>query len=83
VLAQDPKLLERHRESLSARVNQPETVSGFHQYYGDHYYLRYRVYRSFISQYDGTLPTRTLFYDEVRIGQTRQEAIVDEAQPVH
>lgn len=39
----------------------------------EYYFFKYGVYRSFISRNKGPMPTQVVFYDELRIGKTREE----------
>jgi hypothetical protein len=41
------------------------------------YYLKYGIYRSFVSRHGGPMPTQVVYYDEVKVGATR-EVVEDE-----
>lgn len=43
------------------------------------YYLKYGIYRSFVSRNGGPMPTQIAYYDEVKVGKTREE-VEDETQ---
>lgn len=38
-----------------------------------YYYLKYGIYRSFVSRHGGPMPTQIAYYDEVKIGVSREE----------
>jgi hypothetical protein len=46
------------------------------------YYLKYGIYRSFVSRHGAPMPTQVAWFDEVRIGSSREAVIVDPANPV-
>ncbi|MGX9856112.1 heparin lyase I family protein [Limimaricola variabilis] len=58
-------------------------VEGFHPHMGERYYFKYGLYRSFISRYPGRIPTQWVVFDEVRLGQSREEVVVREQAPVN
>ena len=39
----------------------------------EYYYLKYGIYRSFVSRHGGPLPIQIVYYDEVKIGSNREE----------
>lgn len=41
------------------------------------YFLKYGIYRSFVSRHGGPMPTQVVYYDEVKVGATR-EVVEDE-----
>ena len=38
-----------------------------------YYYLKYGIYRSFVSHHGGPMPTQVAYYDEVKVGASREE----------
>jgi hypothetical protein len=44
--------------------------------------FKYGIYISGVSQWGRPIPTQNLYYDEVRIGDTRAEVVVDDQNPV-
>ena len=39
----------------------------------EHYYFKYGIYRSFVSRHGGPMPIQIVFYDEVKMGTSREE----------
>ena len=46
------------------------------------YYVKYGIYRSFVSRNGGPMPTQIVVIDEVKMGRSLEEVIVDPARPV-
>ncbi|MCA2010653.1 polysaccharide lyase [Cereibacter sphaeroides] len=46
------------------------------------FYLKYGLYRSFVSRHDGPMPTQVAFFDEMRLGTSAAEVRPDPARPV-
>lgn len=42
------------------------------------YYLKYGIYRSFVSKHRGPMPTQIVYYDEVKVGKTQDEVENDD-----
>jgi hypothetical protein len=38
-----------------------------------YYYLKYGIYRDFVSRHGGPMPTQVAYYDEVKVGASREE----------
>ena len=38
-----------------------------------YYFLKYGIYRSFVSRHGGPMPTQVAYYDEVKVGASREE----------
>ena len=55
--------------------------TGFIRFRPQEYYVKYGLYRSFVSRHGRPMPTQVAFYDEVRIGNDRPsvEISVDRA----
>ncbi|WP_299703793.1 heparin lyase I family protein [uncultured Tateyamaria sp.] len=41
------------------------------------YYFKYGIYRSFVSQHRGPMPTQVVYFDEVRMGRNYEKVAVD------
>ena len=46
------------------------------------YYLKYGLYRSFVSKHQGAMPPQIAYYDEVRMGATRDAIAINPENPV-
>ena len=46
------------------------------------YYVKYGLYRSFVSRHGGPMPTQVAYYDEVRLGPDRGSVEISETSPV-
>ncbi|WP_432450499.1 heparin lyase I family protein [Aliiroseovarius marinus] len=46
------------------------------------FYVKYGIYRSFVSRHGGPMPTQVAFFDEVRMGKTRDSIAIDGRKPV-
>ena len=46
------------------------------------YYVKYGIYRSFVSRHGGPMPVQILYFDEVKMGRSRADAEVDPANPI-
>jgi len=46
------------------------------------YYLKYGLYRSFVSKHQGAMPPQIAYYDEVRMGATRAAIAINPENPV-
>ena len=57
-------------------------VTGWAAPLPDIYYLKYGLYRSFVSRHGGPMATQIAWFDEVRVGPTRQSVRVDASNPV-
>ncbi len=57
-------------------------TSNFIRFTPRHYYLKYGVYRSFVSRHGGPMPTQVAVFDEVRIGDSREAVEVGRRPPV-
>lgn len=64
---------------LVNEVKNPVQATGF-----QHFGFKYGLYRSFISQEKGPMPTSVIYYDEMRFGHTREEVddILNPSLPV-
>lgn len=49
-------------------VNKVEISEPVATYRPEHFYLKYGIYRSFVSRQGGPMPTQVAYFDEVRIG---------------
>jgi hypothetical protein len=58
------------------------TSTGFIRFRPQYYYVKYGLYRSFVSLHGGPMPTQLAFYDEVRIGNNRTSVEVSVDRPV-
>ena len=56
--------------------------TGFIRFRPQEYYVKYGLYRSFVSRHGGPMPTQLAFYDEVRIGNDRNAVEVSVDRPV-
>ena len=57
-------------------------LENFVNFWPRKYYVKYGIYRSFVSQNGAPMPTQTAWFDEVRIGHTRASVEVDPVEPV-
>lgn len=57
-------------------------LSDFVRFWPKEYYVKYGLYRSFVSRHGGPMPTQVAWFDEVRIGKTREAVAIDPANPV-
>ena len=57
-------------------------TSGFIRFVPENYYVKYGIYRSFVSRHGGPMPTQIAYYDEVRIGADRASVAVSAETPV-
>ena len=57
-------------------------IEGWINFIPEEYYFKYGIYRSFVSRHNGPMPIQVLYIDEVRMGSSIQEVIVNEKQPV-
>ncbi len=57
-------------------------LSGFIRFVPENYYVKYGIYRSFVSRHGGPMPTQIAYYDEVRIGADRASVTVSTENPV-
>ena len=48
----------------------------------DEYFVKYGLYRSFVSRHGGPLPTQVAYFDEVSIGPDRASVEVSAERPV-
>ena len=48
----------------------------------EEYYVKYGLYRSFVSRHGGPMPTQIAYYDEVRLGPDRASVEVSAERPV-
>jgi hypothetical protein len=48
----------------------------------DNYFLKYGIYRSFVSRHGGPMPTQIAYYDEVKIGNSKEAVSVREDNPI-
>ncbi|WP_299737869.1 heparin lyase I family protein [uncultured Roseobacter sp.] len=55
---------------------------GFIRFSPQEYYVKYGLYRSFVSRHGGPMPTQVAFYDEVRIGADRASVEISADRPV-
>ena len=46
------------------------------------YHVKYGIYRSFVSQHGGPMPTQIAWFDEIKMGNTREDVAINEAEPV-
>jgi transposase-like protein len=56
--------------------------TGFIRFRPQDYYVKYGLYRSFVSRHSGPMPTQVAFYDEVRIGNDRPSVEISVDRPV-
>lgn len=57
-------------------------LMSFIRFRPEHYYVKYGIYNSFISRNKGPMPRQVVYFDEVKLGQTRREVQVDRNHPV-
>ena len=55
---------------------------GFIRFVPREYYVKYGVYRSFVSRHGGPMPAQVAYYDEVRLGPDRGSVEVSVERPV-
>ena len=60
------------------RVN----TSNFIRFVPREFYVKYGIYRSFVSRHGGPMPTQIAYYDEVRLGADRASVAVSAERPV-
>ena len=48
----------------------------------EEYFLKYGIYRSFVSKHGGPMPTQILYIDEVKMGNSFEKVSPDEKRPV-
>ena len=58
------------------------TAQGWTDHRPDALYVKYGLYRSFVSRHGGPLATQVAWFDEVRLGASRAEVMPDPARPV-
>jgi len=46
------------------------------------YYIKYGIYRSFVSQHTGPMPTQVVWIDEVKMGKNQELVAINKATPV-
>ena len=56
-------------------------IDNFVNFWPKSYYVKYGIYRSFVSRHSGPMPTQIVWFDEVKMGNTRQAVLVNEAEP--
>ena len=54
----------------------------FVEFWPQMYHVKYGIYRSFVSQHGGPMPTQIVWFDEIKMGNTREEVTINEAEPV-
>ena len=71
-------------ESLEVFVNGERrmSVSDFVNFVPKAYNFKYGIYRSFVSRHGGAMPAQVVVIDEVRMGRTSAEVMIDEQRPV-
>ena len=57
-------------------------TTGFIRFRPREYYVKYGLYRSFVSRHGGPMPAQIAYYDEVRIGNSRSSVEVSLDHPV-
>ncbi|PKR87349.1 hypothetical protein CXZ10_20075 [Pleomorphomonas diazotrophica] len=57
-------------------------LSGFIAFQPKNYYVKYGIYRSFVSRHGGPMPTQVVVIDEVKMGRSLAEVSVDPQRPV-
>ena len=58
------------------------STTGFIRFVPREYYVKYGIYRSFLSRHGGPMPTQIAFYDEVRLEPDRATVQVSTERPV-
>ena len=58
------------------------STTNFIRFRPQEYYLKYGLYRSFVSRNGGPMPTQIVFYDKVRIGRDRASVEISMDRPV-
>ena len=58
------------------------STTGFIRFVPREYYVKYGIYRSFVSRHGGPMPTQIAFYDEVRLEPDRATVQVSTERPV-
>lgn len=62
--------------------NRRGLAENFLRFRPEEFYLKYGIYRSFVSRHGGPMPTQVVFFDEVRMANNREEAMPKTEQPV-
>lgn len=57
-------------------------TDNFIRFQPEEFYVKYGIYRSFVSRHGGPMPTQIAFYDEVRLGPDRASVEVSSERPV-
>jgi hypothetical protein len=57
-------------------------LENFIKFWPHQYYVKYGIYRSFVSRHPGPMPTQVVHYDEVRMGRSQKFVIVRPDDPV-
>jgi hypothetical protein len=55
----------------------------FVKFWPQKYHVKYGIYRSFVSRHGGPMPTQIVWFDEIKMGNTREEIAINEAKPVY
>jgi hypothetical protein len=55
----------------------------FIEFWPESFYVKYGIYRSFVSRHGGPMPTQIVWFDEIKMGNTREEIAINEAKPVY
>lgn len=53
------------------------STANFIRFRPQSYYVKYGIYRSFVSRHGGPMPTQVVYYDEVRLANTREAADIN------
>lgn len=56
--------------------------TGFLRFVPKEYYVKYGIYRSFVSRHGGPMPAQIAFFDEVRIDKSQSKVSVAQKRPV-
>ena len=54
----------------------------FVNFWPESYYIKYGIYRSFVSQHGGPMPTQIVWIDEVKMGKNQELVAINKATPV-
>lgn len=73
---------DKQRMDVYANNKKVASISDWIKFRPRHYYLKYGIYRSFVSKHPGPMPTQILYIDEVKMGDTRESVRVNTQLPV-
>ncbi len=58
-------------------------LEDFVNFWPQKFHVKYGIYRSFVSKHGGPMPTQIAWFDEIKMGNTREEIAINEAKPVY